>query len=196
MTENHPEELELLAYADGELADPERVAAHVQACEQCGEQLRLLEDARTALREAPLLELPAERRAQILHDLPERPERRRLRMPVGALAAAAALLLIAGSVALFTMVGGNGGGGGGSGSEAAGQAGGGAKAVDTGALRAPELGPLVARGTPAGVASFLRSRGFDAHVEAEQVVVRNARPEDVRRALLGRGHGSVRVVVR
>ena len=53
MTENHPEELELLAYADGELADPERVAAHVQACEQCGEQLRLLEDARTALREAP-----------------------------------------------------------------------------------------------------------------------------------------------
>ena len=57
-------------------------------------------------------------------------------------------------------------------------------------------GPLVARGTPAGVASFLRSRGFDAHVEAEQVVVRNARPEDVRRALLGRGHGSVRVVVR
>ncbi|TMJ97959.1 MAG: hypothetical protein E6G67_01725 [Actinobacteria bacterium] len=190
MTENHPEELELLAYADGELADPERVAAHVQACEQCGEQLRLLEDARTALREAPLLELPAERRAQILHDLPERPERRRLRMPVGALAAAAALLLIAGSVALFTMVGGNGGGGGGSASEAAGQAGGGAKAVDTGALRAPELGPLV------GVASFLRSRGFDARVEAGQVVVRNARPEDVRRALLGRGHGSVRVVVR
>ena len=196
MTENHPEELELLAYADGELADPERVAAHVQACEQCGEQLRLLEDARTALREAPLLELPAERRAQILHDLPERPERRRLRMPVGALAAAAALLLIAGSVALFTMVGGNGGGGGGSASEAAGQAGGGAKAVDTGALRAPELGPLIVRGTPAGVAGFLRSRWFDARVEAGQVVVRNARPEDVRRALLGRGHGSVRVVVR
>ena len=38
----HPEELELLAYLEGELDDPRRakVASHLEACDRCAQEVR------------------------------------------------------------------------------------------------------------------------------------------------------------
>src|SRR5207248_8464064 len=110
MTGDHPGELELLDYVEAERSDP-RLEAHLAECAECAEDVRMLRVARTAIRDAPLLELPPDRRARITDALPAPRERRRIRIPAGALVAAAALLLIAGAVALFATVGSHGGGG-------------------------------------------------------------------------------------
>src|SRR5919204_5901352 len=102
MTERHPGELELLAYVEDGVADPVVVRDHLAACSKCTEQVRRLEAARAALREAPLLELSPARRDAILRRLPERePGGQRFPVPLRALAAAAALALIAGALALL-----------------------------------------------------------------------------------------------
>ena len=70
----HPEELELLAYLEGELDDPRRgqVASHLETCDRCAHELRAVEAGSAALRSAPLLELSPERRDAMLTRLPSR----------------------------------------------------------------------------------------------------------------------------
>jgi anti-sigma factor RsiW len=201
----HPEELDLLAFVEEELdaARKAAVAEHVAACARCAESVRRLETARYALRSAPLLELPGENREAALTALPDRSVRRgwswRPRLVVPVLATAAVAAVVAGVVlsgdldreegseaAKVATV-----------SEAAGE--------DAGGVTAPEAattdmsralsGDQVAsvEGPPQEVARLLRRRGLDAHVVDSAVQVRDAEPDDVRRALVGRLAGPVPV---
>jgi anti-sigma factor RsiW len=76
--QNHPSEIELLEFAEGDLSGAEfaSLKAHLAACEQCAVAVAELERARVILRSAPLLELPDERRRLMLERLP-RQERER-----------------------------------------------------------------------------------------------------------------------
>jgi len=188
MSENHPGELELLAYAEGELDPGDATAAHVAGCAECAERVRLLEHARTALRAAPLLELPAERRERLLGSLPE--QERRARVPLRALAAVAALVVIAAALALAFH--GHGGGGPASGSSS----GGSGAASSAGGEKAAAPTDLTAGPTPGSVAQALRSRGFDARAHDGRVVVQGAHRDAVRKALTALSPGSVPVVVK
>lgn len=115
MGAEHPDELTLLAYVEDELIPTERgaLAAHVATCPECGEHVRLLEAGRDALRDAPLLELPEERRRALLRDLPERREWSAFLKPLRsglwkAAPALAALLLVGAFAAFATQLGGGG----------------------------------------------------------------------------------------
>ena len=72
MAANHPNDIELLEYVEGDLDEPARAAvhAHLEDCETCAAEIGRLELARGALRASPLLELPAGRRQRILESLP------------------------------------------------------------------------------------------------------------------------------
>ena len=204
----HPDELDLLAFVEEELPEPSKgaVAEHVAACAVCAESVRRLETARSALRSAPLLELPGERRAAALAALPERSVRRgwswrpRLVAPVLAGAAVAAIVVgvvltgdfdreDGGEAAQVATV-----------SEEAGE--------DAGGEAAPETAPATTdmralsgdavasvEGPPQEVARLLRRQGFDSRVVDSGVEVRDAEREEVRRALVGRPAGPVPVVV-
>jgi anti-sigma factor RsiW len=204
----HPDELDLLAFVEEELPEPSKgaVAEHVAACAVCAESVRRLETARSALRSAPLLELPGERRAAALAALPERSVRRgwswrpRLVAPVLAGAAVAAIVVgvvltgdfdreEGGEAAQVATV-----------SEEAGE--------DAGGEAAPETAPATTdmralsgdavasvEGPPQEVARLLRRQGFDARVVDSGVEVRDAEREEVRRALVGRPAGPVPVDV-
>ena len=65
MAANHPNDIELLEYVEGDLDEPARAAvhAHLEDCETCAAEIGRLELARGALRASPLLQLPAGRRA-------------------------------------------------------------------------------------------------------------------------------------
>jgi anti-sigma factor RsiW len=204
----HPHELDLLAFVEDELPDPRKAAVveHLAVCAACAESVRQLETGRYALRSAPLLELPDERRAAALTGLPARPVRTgwswRPRLVVPALATAAVVAVAVGVVltgdfdrdqseeaAKATLTA----------EEGAGQdqaAAAPEEAATTDMSRALS-GDQVAsvEGPPAEVARLLRRRGFDAYVADKAVGVRDADPDAVRRALVGRPAGPVPVIV-
>jgi len=205
----HPEELELLAYLEGELDDLRRaeVASHLEACARCAQELRSVEAGRAALRSAPMLELPSERLETMLTRLPSRGATphgviRRVLPIAAALAAVAALA--GGAFVLGTSGGGDDEGASGMGQDEASDASGGGEVApttdgpSTDKRQSPEplLRAASVAGSPATVARRLRSDGFDARVVNGRVIVRGATAEEVRKALETLDAGPVRVVVR
>jgi anti-sigma factor RsiW len=210
MAGQHPDELTLLAYVEGELRAAERgtLAAHVAACPACADSVRRLETAREALRSAPLFELPEGRRSALIRRLPERKERFGFLDPfrhglARAAPALAALVLIGGIVAVATQTS---GGDDEEGAEPALEAGGGEaeEQAGEGAETAPGLvSPQDAgrtlvqrvRGPAAEVAELLRLAGVRAVVRDGSVVARGD-PADVRALLEQRPRGRVAVYAR
>ena len=223
MIEPHPHDVELLDYVEDELAKDRRraVGAHVESCQTCRATVADLEGARAALRAAPELELPVDRRARIDAALgraaPERRVRGSRRRLLGVLAVAAAFAAVL--VGVVSVTGGRDDPPAG-GEAAAPQAqesdelaGGGKAEDDTAGAGAGEFkespsegsrgaGPLSAEGSiasvqgpAADVAALLGAHGLDARVEDGRVVVRRAQPRAVVRALEGRPRGPVAVDV-
>jgi hypothetical protein len=220
MAAQHPDELTLLAYVEEELTAVERgtLAAHVAACAECAERVRLLEAGRQALRAAPLLELPEARRHAILRRLPERRDWRSFLEPftVGlrrAVPALAVLVLVAGIVAFATQVD-----VGGDDEEAeqpaqvaeeGAEGGGEAESAQTDAAREQEAagdeeaplfeGATLARrvqGPPGEVAGLFRRIGYPAEVRDGAVLVTADTVEEIRVLLEPRADGPVAVYVR
>jgi len=202
----HPNELDLLAYVEEELPDPRKaaVAEHVAGCQACADSVRQLEAARQVLRSAPLLELPADRRAAVLAGLPARAPKRRLRwrpaLVAPALATAAVLAVVTGIV---LTVDGNGREQGEAAQvaptvaeQATTEADAGAEAGGDEYDRALSAAPIRSvQGPPRDVALFLRRQGFEARVVDSTVRVRDADPDAVMRALADRPDGPVVVEV-
>jgi anti-sigma factor RsiW len=200
----HPEDFELLAYVEEELgaARAREIAEHAESCAVCTRQIGELETARNALRAAPALRLPVERRDRLVAELPASAGRpraapRRLLVLAAALAAVAALLAVVATQE-------NGPGVGGEAEQAAEQpqpaTGAPERSTDT---TAPEAAagkerPLAqVEGPPSRVAEFLRGRGYDARIVDGSVEVRAKRRAPVRRLLSGRfPRGDVGVYVR
>ena len=219
MAGSHPEDVELLAYVDEELdsARADEIAAHMRTCATCASQVRDLTAARDALRAAPFLHLPAERRSRLIAGLPARgrPARarpRRLLALVGALVTLAALLAVVAAQENGPTVGGEA-------ERAAERAPSQTRETGRADEPAPSQGgeetgrgddraapeaalsgaPPVARvaGPPARVANFLRGHGYDARAVGRSVEVRTRRRAAVRRVLSGRfTRGDVAVYVR
>jgi anti-sigma factor RsiW len=204
----HPEELELLAYLEGELDDPRRgqVASHLETCDRCAQEVRAVEAGRAALRSTPMLELPQERLEALLTRLPSRaaapPSLIRRALPVAA--ALAAVAALAGGAFVLGTSGEGGDDAAGVAQDEASDAGGGGEAAATtdGSTTdkrqsAPSTGKaaLVA-GSPTNVARRLRRDGFDARAVNGRVIVRGATAAEVRKALETLDTGPVRVVVR
>ena len=213
MANGHPDELELLAHVDEgpRSARGREVATHVRACPRCSAAVGDLQSARAALRAAPRLELAQERRAAISAALAEHAPRRRSYVGPVRLAtilapvALVAVLIVA--VDAFRDGGGRDAGGnpaspasvrdaaegegGGAGEEATqGQSAGGG--TDAAAL----AGPVVSvAGPPADVLRILREAGLTARLSGGRVVVSDAAPNEVVRALRGRRSGRVPVLV-
>lgn len=82
-TDIHPEDLELFEYVEGELDESRRalVELHIEQCSRCAQEVRTLEAGKAALRDSPLLELPAKRTGLILGDLPRQDDDERVRVP-------------------------------------------------------------------------------------------------------------------
>ena len=206
MAGNLPEELDLLAYIEDELdaARKRDVAEHVRGCAACARQVRELETARDALRGAPALELPADRRGRVLAELPARaraprPARRRMLALVAALLAVAALVAVVATQEGAPPIG---GGGEDQAAEQAPSAGQDETAAEERADTAPEAAAAQAplaevQGPPARVADFLRERGYRAQVVDGAVEVETNRPAAVQRLLVKRfARGEVVVYVR
>jgi hypothetical protein len=214
----HPEELELLAYLEGELDDPRRgqVASHLETCDRCAHELRAVEAGRAALRSAPMLELSAGRLETLLTPLPSRattpPGLIRRVLPVAA-ALAAVAALAGGAFVLGTSGGGDDEGAGGLAQDEASSAGGGVEGAGSTTGESGDKGqegsatstfksePSYLRaarvaGSPASVARRLRRDGFDARAVNGKVIVRGATEAEVRKALEQFDPGPVRVLVR
>lgn len=204
MGNSHPEDFDLLAYAEGELEPARRsaVEAHLAGCERCAADLRAAEAGHTALVGSGLLELPAERQRAIVAGLPARerkPRSFRWAKPLAILAPVAAVVAIV--VTLSTIDGGVGGGD----ADQAAEGGGAALQESTDEPAAGETGTfaptvrekqrLLFRGPATALAQTLRDQGFDAEVVDDKVVVHGAQPRAVRRALAGRAKGDVVVKV-
>lgn len=215
MPEKHPDELDLLAYVEEELAAEARrdVAEHLVACRSCAESVRKLEAGRSALRAAPLLDLPEGRREKLVAALPDRRDRWRAFRPArGALVVAAPVAAAAALVGVFvlaaTQLGGGEGDMAGDAAQVAEDAGGaeegGATVTDRAvggdamAESAPALAGAPVRsvaGPPAEVVRLLESEGISAEV-VEGAVVADARAGEVEAALAGRPDGPVEVYAR
>lgn len=193
MTEIHPHELDLLAYAEGERDD---LRDHMTTCPECSAAVRELAAARTALRSAPLVRLPESRVREIVAGLPERPRVRRLSgwPRIAVLAAPVAAAVVAISV---VSLGGEG-----------------APRQSAEALQAQEraaLPPAAAdsaaaapkaslqapvaqvQGPPEEVVALLRRNGLAARVVGRAVEVRGLQVERVLEVLKGRPDGPVEV---
>jgi anti-sigma factor RsiW len=209
MAEKHPSELELLSFVEEELDDGARrdLAEHLVVCRSCADQIRRLEAGRSALRAAPLLELPDDRRAEILAALPERPDPWRLFRPVKrALVVAAPVAGAAALIAVFVLAGTQLGGGGGDDDAASGDAaeatmledaGGGAEEAAPERV-IPEGATLVrtAQGPAAEIVRLLELQGITARVDAAGAVEADALAAAVEDALADRPEGDVPVYVR
>jgi hypothetical protein len=216
MAEKHPTELELLSFVEEELGDDARrdVGEHLVACRPCADQIRRLEAAREALRSAPPLELPDERRGEILASLPERRDPwRRFRPAKRALVVAAPIAAAAVLVAVFfiggSQLGSTGDDDAGEAAEAtmdaAADEGGAEEGADTTlqteAAPAQAAPPgttfvLFAQGPAAEIVRLLEGKGIEAEVDPGGGVVAEARAGEVRAALAGRATGDVPVYVR
>lgn len=210
MAENHPSELALLAYAEEELASSEReaVSGHLAGCPACADRMALLAAGRDALRAAPLLELPEERRHETIAALPERRDPWRAFRPMRrwvVVAAPAAAALIAVGILAGTELGGGGDDdqaaevmmaedAGDEREDAGAGADAGAPAEEATQATLGELVRNVA-GPPAEVVRALADEGIEAEV-VDGAVVAEARAADIRSALAARADGPVEVYVR
>ena len=208
MAEKHPDELELLSFVEGELDGGARqeVTEHLVACRSCAGQVRRLEAGKEALRSAPLLELPADRREEIMASLPERRDPWRLFRPAKrALVIAAPVAAAAALVGVFVLGGTQLGGSGDD--ESAGEVAADASAdeaerAEGGSEASPQLdapGATLVRtvqGPPEAVVRILEDEGITARVEPSGAVLAEARADEVRAALSGRPAGDVPVYVR
>jgi anti-sigma factor RsiW len=200
----HPEDFELLAYVEEELgaARAREIAEHAESCAVCTRQIGELETARNALRAAPALRLPVERRDRLVAELPARARTPRA-APRRLFALAAALLAVAALLAIVATQE-NGPSVGGEAEQAAEQSrpetGTPERGADTGAPEAAagKEQPLAqVEGPPSRVAAFLRERGYEARIVDGTVEVRTKRRAPVRRLLSERfARGDVRVYVR
>jgi Putative zinc-finger len=201
MAGEHPSELTLHAYVEGDLEGDERasVEVHLTACESCAADVALVRQGREAMRAAPLLELPVETRERMLAALPpQRAEWRTTGRRWLAVAApiAAALALVGGITTLVIVPGGgddSSGGGGEAAATAEDKAGGGTELERGGADTAPSAPLRRTVDTPRELAKELRRRGYDAHVENGTVVVRTAKVAKLERLLGDYPRGAVRI---
>jgi anti-sigma factor RsiW len=214
MAEKHPNELELLSFAEEEL-DPDAsqdVAEHLVACRTCADEIRRLEAARETLRAAPLLELPASREAAIMASLPERRDPWRLFRPVKRVLVIAAPVAAAAAVVGVLVVGGTQLGGGGdedsgeavaeaTAEDAAGGQAGGATTIESEAAPA-QAGPpgttflRFAQGPPAEIVRVLENAGIAAEADPSAGVVAVGSTDEVTAALENRPTGDVAVYIR
>jgi hypothetical protein len=201
------------------------VGAHVESCSACGATVAELEGARAALRAMPELELPADRRRRIEAALGsagrERAVRASPRRLLGVLAAAATFVAVVVGVVTVTGAPDDPGVGGEAaatqaeeasegafddatgGGEAGGDAAGAQEELEKSEPeRSRNSAPLSATGSVASVqgpaadvAELLRGHGLDARAAGGRVVVRDARPRAVVRALEERPPGPVQVDV-
>lgn len=209
MAEKHPDELDLLSYVEEELPAAERqdVVEHLVACRSCAERVRRLEAGREALRAAPLLELPEERRRETIAALPERRDPWRSFRPIRrGLLVAAPVAAAAAFVGVFVFAAVQLGGGGDDDADSAGEAaqvaedGGGEAEADraqdagTSVQTMTQQGVLIrsVAGPPAEVVRVLGREGIPAEV-VEGAVVAEARAGEVRAALASRAAGPVEV---
>jgi anti-sigma factor RsiW len=201
VSEPHPHDIELFEYVEDELPEERRseIAAHLATCSVCAEQVTLAARGREALQGATALELPAERRQEILGSLPgqEQAEPRKQRVVSRELifVGLVTVLLLAGVVGV--VVSSNGGGGlessaGGTAAEDATATSGGGGGQES----AQAKSGLFSSGPAADVAEELQRKGFDASVQNDRVVVHGATKQQVREALADRGVGDVEVVVK
>jgi Putative zinc-finger len=205
MAGEHPSELTLLAYVEGELGGDERasVEAHLTACKSCAADVALARQGREAARAAPLLELPAAKRERMLAALPpQRAEWRAAGRRWLAMAAPiAAGLALVGGISTLAVVGGGGGdqGGGeaaGTVEDSAGGAGEALEEADTGGAAPSLTTPLRSVAVePRELARELRRRGFETRVENGTVVVRTTKVAELERLLDEYARGAVRVEV-
>ena len=201
VAETHPHDIELFEYVEDELPEARRdeIAAHLATCGVCAEHVRQAASGRDALRETTLLELPQDRREQILSSFPTpepAPGERRGFFSKQLLAGIAALLVVAALAAVLVKTGGNSG----MESSAGGTAGGAAEATATsgGGVKAEDAhaAGLFAGLSPEDVADALQRKGFDASVHQDRVVVHGATKDQVREALADRGPGDIEVMVK
>jgi putative zinc finger protein len=206
MAGEHPSEPTLLAFVEGELEGNEHasVETHLTACASCAADVALVRQGQEAMRAAPLLELPPETRDRILETLPVRHAIRATgRRWLAVAAPIAATLAVAGVIATVIVVdpsGDNGSDGGGGDAaavdEAAGETAGkesAGGATEGGATTGPTSALKLAVDTPHELATELRRRGFDAHVENGTVVVRTQRKAALKRLLADYPRDAVRV---
>ena len=216
MAEKHPNELELLSFVEEDLGAGARrdVAEHLVACRTCTEQVRRLEAGREALRSAPSLELPDERRDEIFAALPERPDPwRRFRPVKRAFVVAAPVAATAALAALFVVgvtrldVGGDDDAGDAASPAAAEEGANDDSGLEATTGAASEAAPMVtppegttfvqfAQGPPAELVRLLAGEGIQAKVEPGGGVIAQARAGEVRAALASRAIGDVPVYVR
>ena len=207
MAEKHPDELELLSFVEEELDGEARreIGEHLVACRSCADPVRRLEVGRDALRAAPLLELPGDRREEIMASLPERRDPWRLFRPVQrAIVIAAPVAAAAALVGVFVLGGTQLGGGGGDDEDSAeaGQAG--ETMLEEATDAAPEASPeanaaalvRMVQGPAAEVVRRLEEEGIPAEVDPQGNVAAEGRIGEVRAALAGRPDGNVAVYVR
>ena len=201
VAETHPDDTELFEYVEDELPEARRdeIAAHLATCGVCAEHVRQAASGRDALRETTLLELPQDRREQILSSFPipePAPGERRGFFSKQLLAGIAALLVVAALAAVLVKTGGNSG----MESSAGGTAGGAAEATATSGegvnAKDAHAAGLFAGLSPEDVADDLQRKGFDASVHQDRVVVHGATKDQVREALADRGPGDIEVVVK
>ena len=195
VTEQHPNDLELLALVEAELDGERRraVRSHVESCPECAATVREVELGRTALHTAPRLELSARGRDAITEAIGREPRERRLYVSpmrlVTIFAPVAAIVVVVVALANVDL-------GGDDQADRAGEAAQTAEAREEGAGADALAGVVVSvQGPPREVAALLRQRGFAARVESGAVVVTGADPASVREALASRPRGAVEVRV-
>jgi anti-sigma factor RsiW len=193
----HPDDSELFDYVEDDLPDARRaeIEAHLASCSACSHQVARVEAGREALRGAQFMHLPERRREGVLMNLPtqaKEPRPRRALTPKQLLAVLTPVIAVAAVIAVLANSGtsskSNPAASGGAAATAGGSAGSGAEALQAGAT-------LSSSGTPAAVADDLRSKGFDAAVQQDHVVVKGTTKKAVREALADRSPGDVRIVV-
>ena len=114
MAEPHPDEVQLLAFVERDLATGEHddVANHLRSCPACAGTVGELASARAALRAAPILDLPRDARNRISAGLDTRPPARRAYVSpmrlVTILAPAAVVVAVVAAVASLDGPGGRG----------------------------------------------------------------------------------------
>jgi anti-sigma factor RsiW len=201
VAESHPHDIELFEYVEDELPQARRqeIAAHLATCPVCTEHVELAAAGREVLRGTELLELPQSRREEIMRNLPapkRAPGERRGFFSKQLVAGMAALVAVAALTAVLITSNPNSSsessaGGATVGADAAATSGGGG-----GVESAQAKSALFSSGPAAEVAEELQRKGFDAVVQADQVVVHGATKRQVREALADRGVGDVEVVVK
>ena len=211
----HPSEIELFEYVEEDLEEAATVTvrAHLETCPACAATVTELEQARRALRDSPLLGLPAARLDAILATLP-RQERDRpallefLSSPKRLVAVLAPVAAVVVAVVALTTTG-----GGGDDEEAAREAGKAAPAatmaqaeaeagaatggaLDTVPLEAAVPPVVSVQGPAKEVVKLLEAVGYQAEVVNGTVEVSGATEAEVRKALEGRPAGDVAVFLK